>query len=92
MFPSGNGGFKKGCGKFTKLDRRRYVNQRLLNIDGRFAKNIEYIFAMQYATTLEHINSNVSLALRLKKGKMFRGKKVTAGMLSDPLCVQNMVR
>ena len=50
-FPYGDGGFAD-TERDTKLTLRKYVNARLLDQDGRFAKDIEYIFAMQYA--VEH--------------------------------------
>ena len=36
----------------SKLTLQKYVNARLLDQDGWFAKDIEYIFGMQYA--VEH--------------------------------------
>ena len=50
-FPYGDGGFAD-TGRDTKLRLRKYVNAHLLDQDGHFAKDIEYIFAMQYA--VEH--------------------------------------
>ena len=44
---------------------RRYFNQWLLNVDGRFAKSIEYLFAAQYATELHQVQSSIGLALHL---------------------------
>ena len=50
-FPYGNGGFAD-TERDTKLTLRKYVNACLLDQDGHFAKDIEYIFAMKYA--IEH--------------------------------------
>ena len=50
-FPSGKGGYAD-TQRHTRLTLGKYVNARLLDQDGRFAKDIEYIFAMQYA--VEH--------------------------------------
>ena len=50
-FPYGKGGFTD-TERDTKLTLRMYVNAHLLDQDGHFAKDIEYIFTMQYA--VEH--------------------------------------
>ena len=50
-FPSGKGGYTD-TKRHTTLTLGKYVNARLLDQDGRFAKDIEYIFGMQYA--VEH--------------------------------------
>ena len=50
-FPTGKGGYTD-TDRNTRLTLRKYVNARLLDQDGCFAKDIEYIFGMQYA--VEH--------------------------------------
>ena len=47
-FPNGSGGFTSTY-RMTRLTLGKYVNAFLLDQDGRFAKYIKYIFAMQYA-------------------------------------------
>ena len=45
----------------TKLHWRRYFNQRLLDIDGRFAKDLHYLFVAQYiveSKQLQDSNNN----------------------------------
>ena len=48
-FPKGNGGFVD-TKRSARLTLRNYINARLLNQNGHFAKDIKYILAMQYAT------------------------------------------
>ena len=43
LFPYGSGGYHSANRK-VKLPIRKYFQQRLLNVDGRFAQNIEYLF------------------------------------------------
>ena len=50
-FPTGKGGYMD-TQRQSKLTLQKYVNARLLDQDGWFAKDIEYIFGMQYA--VEH--------------------------------------
>ena len=43
LFPYGGGGYHSANRK-VKLPIRKYFQQCLLNVDGRFAQNIEYLF------------------------------------------------
>ena len=81
MFPHGQGGYSTGEYRKTKLSMSKYFQQRLLNVDGRFANNIEYLFCVQYGTEIKQIQAESSIALKLKWGKTLDGCKVTAGML-----------
>ena len=91
LFPTGVGAFPTTTARERKLDLRRYYNQRLLNVDGRFAANIEYLLASQYATELKQVKGNIGIAMRLKRGQSFRGQKVTAGMLQNTSTVKNLL-
>ena len=66
-FPSGEGGFAD-TERDTKLTLRKYVNARLLDQDGHFARDIEYIFAMQYAVEHKQVRDSISIALRQTRG------------------------
>ena len=39
----------------TKLTTRKYFNQRLLDADGRFARDIEYLLTAQYAVESKQV-------------------------------------
>ena len=40
------------------LTRRKYFNQRLLDVDGRFAKDLEYLFVAQYIVERKQIQDD----------------------------------
>ena len=63
MFPYGTGGYSTSGICKTKLTLRRYFQQRLFNVDSRFANNIEYLFAAQYATEIKQIQADSNIAL-----------------------------
>ena len=91
LFPYGTGCFREGE-YVSKLPIREYYKQRFMNVDGRFASNIEYIFSGQYATELKHIQGNISMAMLLKGGRSYKGRNITAGMLRDSAFISNMVK
>ena len=92
LFPFGKNGFDSVKTRYTSLSLRKYYQQRILNVDGRFAKNIEYLFCAQYATDLKQIQSDANVALRITKGRSLGGYSVNAGMLKKPEVLSNLVR
>ena len=90
-FPYGNGGFAD-TERDTKLTLRKYVNAHLLDQDGRFAKDIEYIFAMQYAIEHKQVRDCISVALRQTRGCQQVGRNLDAGMLKNPQHLQNLFK
>ena len=46
-YPYGNGGFSEE--RKVQLPIRRYFNQWVLNVDGRFSKDVDYMLAAQFA-------------------------------------------
>ena len=90
-FPYGDGGFAD-TERDTKLTLRKYVNAHLLDQDGRFAKDIEYIFAMQYAVEHKQVRDSISVALRQIKGCQQLGSNLHAGMLKNPQHLQNLFK
>ena len=57
----------------VKLPIRKYFQQWLLNIDGRFAQNIEYLFCTQYIADIKQIESDATLAICLSQGRTLGG-------------------
>ena len=57
LFPYGKGGYMS-AERPMKLGIRKHFEQRLLNCDGRFAKNMEYIFCAQYISDIKQIQSD----------------------------------
>ena len=90
-FPYGDGGFTD-TERDTKLTLRKYVNARLLDQDGCFAKDIEYIFAMQYAVEHKQVRDSISVALRQTRGCQQLGSNLHAGMLKNPQHLQNLFK
>ena len=90
-FPYGNGGFAD-TERDTKLTLRKYVNARLLDQDGHFAKDIEYIFAMQYAVEHKQVRDSISVALRQTRGRQQVSRNLDAGMLKNPQHLQNLFK
>ena len=88
LFPTGVGCFDATHDYRRKLNLRRYVNQRLLNVDPRFSQNLEYIFAFQYATELKQLHSDMCTALRRVRDD---GKDINAGVLKDSSRVQGLI-
>ena len=90
-FPYGKGGFTD-TERDTKLTLRKYVDARLLDQDGHFAKDIEYIFAMQYAVEHKQVRDCISVALRQTRGRQQVGRNLHAGMLKNPQHLQNLFK
>ena len=64
LFPYGSGGYHNAHRK-VKLPIRKYFQQCLLNVDGRIAQNIEYLFCSQYIADIKQIESNATLSIML---------------------------
>ena len=90
-FPYGTGGFAD-TERDTKLTLRKYVNARLLDQDGHFARDIEYIFAMQYAVEHKQVRDSISIALRQTRGCQQVGRNLDAGMLKNPQHLQTLFK
>ena len=73
------------------LPIRKYFQQRLLNVDGRFSRNIEYIFCAQYISDIQQIQSDANLAVCLSRGRTLNRQKITAGVLQDPVTLQQLI-
>ncbi|XP_072565389.1 uncharacterized protein [Paramormyrops kingsleyae] len=87
LFPKGTGTFHDR--RKEKLTLCRYLNARILNADGRFGKNLDYIFYGQYLSELQQVVSNVSIAVR--KGYDARDKcPVTSETLTNKESLQKM--
>lgn len=85
--------FPKGTGTFNdireeKLTLCRYFNNWIINADGRFSKNLDYIFYAQYLSEINQVVSNVSIALR--KG-YDSGRKITSDMLMNKDSLQRIL-
>ena len=91
LFPYGGGGYHSAHRK-VKLPIRKYFQQHLLNVDGRFAQNIEYLFCAQYIADIKQIESDATLAIMLSQGRTLGEHKITAGHLQNPALLEQLVR
>ena len=91
LFPYGGVGYHSAHRK-VKLPIWKYFQQCLLNVDGRFAQNIEYLFCAQYIADITQIESDATLAIMLSQGRTLGGHKITAGHLCNPAVVEQLVR
>ena len=64
LFPYGSDGYH-GANSKVKLPIRKYFQQCLLNVDSRFAQNIEYLFCAQYIADIKQIESDATLAIMI---------------------------
>ncbi|XP_041957559.1 uncharacterized protein LOC121715728 [Alosa sapidissima] len=62
LYPSGGPTFHDE--RESKITLSRYLNTRILNADGRFAQNTDFIFYAQYISEVHQVVSGVSVALR----------------------------
>ena len=91
LFPYGSGGYHNAHRK-VKLPIRKYFQQCLLQVDGKFAQNIEYLFCAQYIADIKQIESDATLAIMLSSGRTLQGHKITAGQLQNPAVLEQLVR
>ena len=90
-FPTGKGGYMD-TQRQSKLTLQKYVNAHLLDQNGWFAKDIEYIFGMQYAVEHKQVKDCISIALRQMKGRQQLGKTIDAGTLKNTHHLQNLLK
>ena len=67
----------------VKLTAKKYFIQRILDCDGRFSKNIDYMLAAQYSTEQKSVQDSITVMMRQSCGKVSaRVVKQTASMAS----------
>ncbi len=89
-FPTGLNTFNEM--RENKLSPSRYFNARLFAADNRFARNPEYIFFALYATEVQQISDNISIALRRGSTRTTDGQEITAAMLTDHEQLRKLIR
>ena len=57
-FPFGTGGFNNK--HLRKITYRKYFQQRLLDVDGRFSSDLDYLFAAQYIVESKQVFDNAN--------------------------------
>ena len=85
-FPFATGTFSSERPK--KLTYRKYFNQRLLDVDGRFARDLDYLFAAQYIVEAKQVRDDGNnFAWRQKPSRQF-----TAAQARDQTVLSQYVR
>ena len=85
-FPFSSGTFSSERPK--KLTYRKYFNQRLLDVDGRFARDLDYLFVAQYIVEAKQIRDDGNnFAWRQKPSRQF-----TAAQARDSSLLSQFVR
>ena len=64
----------------------------MLDQDGHFAKDVEYIFGMQYAVEHKQVRDCISIALSQTKGRQQLGKNIDTRMLKNPHDIQSLLK
>ncbi|XP_006820870.1 uncharacterized protein LOC100373785 [Saccoglossus kowalevskii] len=88
LYPSGSPTFHDK--REERITLARYLHGRLMNADGRFARNTDFIFYAQYLSEVQQVISNVSIALRKGSGKAC-DKSVTASTLIDTQSLKKLL-
>ena len=85
-FPYGSGTFSSL--RPRKLTYRKYFNQRLLDVDGRFARDLDYLFVAQYIVEAKQVQvDGTNFAMRQKPSRQF-----TAAQARDQTMLSQYVR
>ena len=75
-----------------KLTPCSYFKSRLMCVDGRFARDTQYLFFAQIVTEIHLATSSMTIQLRKGKPLTRDGRKITARMLQDNQEVLKLVR
>ncbi|XP_041482326.1 uncharacterized protein LOC121429412 [Lytechinus variegatus] len=75
-----------------KLTLGRYLHNRLMHVDNRFAQNTDYIFYAQYSYEIQQVLSQVSIALRQSRSKKDNSSSIKASDLKCAEKIQNILK
>ncbi|XP_041467172.1 uncharacterized protein LOC121417516 [Lytechinus variegatus] len=90
LFPQGQPTFHDK--RNEKITLGRYLHNRLMHADNRFAQNTDYIFYAQYIYEIQQVLSQVSIALRQSKNKKDDYSAISAKDLKDVDKIHNILR
>ena len=89
-YPFGQGGIHMQ--RLKEITPRKYFNQRILDVDGRFARDVEYLFAAQYAVEAKQIMDDANnFIFRQHPGRQNSGQPINAGFLKNTEKLQELV-
>ncbi|XP_030832522.1 uncharacterized protein LOC115920595 [Strongylocentrotus purpuratus] len=90
LFPKGQPTFHDR--RDEKITLGRYLHNRLMHVDNRFAQNTDYIFYAQYIYEIQQVISQVSIALRQSPNKKDDSSSITASDLKDAEKVKKILK
>ena len=64
----------------------------MLNADGRFARDTEYLLAAQYAVESKQVSDDATIAMRQTQGRFHRGQVLTAGAVTNQQVISKMIQ
>ena len=82
LFPSGPFGLTHP--RPVSLAAKKYFQRRILESDGKFASNIEYLFVGQFVSEWQQIRSSISVALRKSFSAEEGEEPLTASFFKNP--------
>ena len=86
-FPFGNGGFHSE--RKIALTYRKYFNQRLLNVDGRFSCDLDYLFVAQYVVESKQVFDDAFNYVWRQKPHY---SNITVAQVKDPKSLGEYIR
>ena len=89
-YPSGRYGLVTE-GK-TRLTVCKYFNKRLLDADGRFARDTEYLLTAQYAVESKQVADDASIAIRQTRGRLHIGQVLNAGAVRNQQVISEIIQ
>ena len=79
--------------KYHITTPRKYFNQRILDVDGRFAKDIEYLFVAQYTVEAKQIRDDASnFVIRQRHGMKGTGQRINAGIAQNADRIHQLIQ
>ena len=64
----------------------------MLDADGRFARDIEYLLTAQYAVESKQVADDASIAMRQTRGRLHRGQVLNAGAVRNQQVISEMIQ
>lgn len=89
LLPTGKLGWKSE--RPVKITPKKYSQRRLLDVDPRFAQDVEYLFVTQTIVEIKQIQDSMSVALKKAHRASQAGKRLTAGVIRDSISLKQSI-
>ncbi|XP_062615266.1 uncharacterized protein LOC134277003, partial [Saccostrea cucullata] len=90
LFPSGR--FSWNDNREKRITLSRYFNNRLMNTDGRFAKDSSYIFFSQFLSDLNQVIEKTQISIRKSARRIGSDQFVTSDMIQNPEVLSKLMK